>query len=191
MHSPKLWNDLTLLWIIFTAYLAFSAGRVRIKKAIAIRAYLLESCGILPAALLVFWPKTHFSILASRFENDFTIEAVGFVIAIAGLAFAAWSRNVLGRNWSARALIRTNHELVTFGPYAYLRHPLYTGLLVALAGSALVSGEYGALLGWILLVGIFAIKARREEHLLESEFGALYSTYRKATGFLLPRIAHV
>jgi protein-S-isoprenylcysteine O-methyltransferase Ste14 len=88
-------------------------------------------------------------------------------------------------------VIQKDHRLVTGGPYAYLRHPLYTGLIVALAGTALVAGQYGALLGWVLLTSMFRMKARREEHLLEDEFGPVYSEYRLRTGRLLPRIAHV
>jgi protein-S-isoprenylcysteine O-methyltransferase Ste14 len=88
-------------------------------------------------------------------------------------------------------VIQVHHELVTAGPYAYVRHPLYTGLIVALAGTALVSGEYGALLGWVLLTSVFRMKARREERLLEGEFGSGYAAYCRRTGRLLPRFAHV
>jgi protein-S-isoprenylcysteine O-methyltransferase Ste14 len=116
---------------------------------------------------------------------------VGLCVTIGGLAFGAWARDVLGRSWSSGAVIQRDHRLVTDGPYAYLRHPLYTGLIVALAGTTLVSGAYGAVLGWVLLTSVFRMKARREERLLGEEFGPVYSEYSLRTGRLLPRIAHV
>lgn len=88
-------------------------------------------------------------------------------------------------------MIQADHQLITAGPYAYLRHPLYTGLIVALVGTTLIAGEYGSILGWIILISIFRLKARREEQLLEGEFGQEYAAYRAHTGSLLPRIAHV
>jgi protein-S-isoprenylcysteine O-methyltransferase Ste14 len=191
MDSPKLWNDVTILWTVFTIYFALSARRIRIKKTTATRIYVLESFGALLAGLLVLWPKSHFFFLAMRFHNDFRIEVLGFSLVIAGLAISAWSRDVLGKNWTAVPMILTNHQLVTAGPYAYVRHPLYTGIIIALAGSVLASGECGALIGWILITSIFRIRSRREERILEAEFGSSYSEYRARTGFLLPRIAHV
>lgn len=191
MRSLTPWKDVTLLWNVFTVYFALSVRGIKVKKSAAFLAFPLESCGILVAGLLVLWPKTHVAALGIRFHNDFAVEMAGLFMTIAGLAFAAWSRAVLGRNWSARALIQVGHELVRTGPYAYVRHPLYTGLLIALTGSMLVSGETGALAGWVASIGIFAIKGRREEHLLAGEFGARYCEYRERTGFLLPRISHV
>ncbi len=193
MLSRPPWNETNTLWLFFSIYFATSIRRVEMKRSIKVPTLSVERSGLLLATVLVFFPNpiTHPSFLALRIHHSAAIANAGFCLTIAGLAFSAWSRDVLGRNWSARAMIQTGHQLITAGPYAYLRHPLYTGLIVALAGTALVAGEYGSLLGWVILTSVFRLKARREEQLLETEFGPGYAAYRARTGCLVPRIAHV
>jgi protein-S-isoprenylcysteine O-methyltransferase Ste14 len=108
-----------------------------------------------------------------------------------GLAFSAWARDLLGRNWSGRVVIQSGHQLVTAGPYAYIRHPLYTGLLVGMVGMVLLCGHVGSLPGLCFAIGFTWLKAKREERLLEGEFGPAYAVYRLHTGALLPRLSHV
>jgi protein-S-isoprenylcysteine O-methyltransferase Ste14 len=191
MNGHELWYETTTMWMVFSIYFAISVHRLAVKRKVSVPVASLERCGLLLGMLLVFFPKTHLSFLAGRFSNSRVVATVGLCVVVAGLAFATWARDVLGRNWSAGAVIQVHHELVTAGPYAYVRHPLYTGLIVALAGTALVSGEYGALLGWVLLTSVFRMKARREERLLEGEFGSGYAAYCRRTGRLLPRFEHV
>jgi protein-S-isoprenylcysteine O-methyltransferase Ste14 len=105
-----------------------------------------------------------------------------------GLALAIWSRRTLGRNWSGRIGLKRGHELVRSGPYALARHPIYTGVIVALAGTALYIGEWRALLALPMFALGFWLKAAREEALLESEFGTEYRDYRCETGMLVPRV---
>lgn len=191
MHEHELWSETSSLWLVFSIYFAVSVRWFAVKRKVSEPLVSLERCGLLLGMLLVFFPKTHLSFLAARFSNSRVAATVGLCVVIAGLAFATWARDVLGKNWSAGAVIRVHHELVMAGPYAYVRHPLYTGLIVALAGTTLVSGECGALLGWVLLTSVFRMKARREERLLEGEFGSGYAEYCRRTGRLLPRFAHV
>lgn len=193
MRTFTLWDQTNTLWMIFSLYFVASIRRIQVKRVTAEPIISLERCGLLLAAALIFFPgpKTHPSFLSLRFHHSQAIAMTGLCLTIAGLAFSAWARDILGRNWSARAIIQTGHQLVTSGPYAYLRHPLYTGLIAALAGTALVAGEYGTLLGWFILVSIFRLKAKLEEQLLETEFGPGYAAYRAHTGALLPRIAHL
>ncbi len=189
MPSLTLWNETNILWLLFAVYFFASMRRVQVKRSIPLPS--LERICLLLATALIFFPRTHISFLSTRFHSSHAIALVGLILTILGLAFAAWARDVLGRNWSGRVIIQVDHQLITAGPYAYVRHPLYTGLMTAFAGTALVSGDYGSLLGFFLAVNIFRLKARREEQLLESEFGATYSTYRAHTGGILPRIAHI
>jgi protein-S-isoprenylcysteine O-methyltransferase Ste14 len=190
MPSPTLWNETNSLWLLFSLY--FVAGmrhRIQVKRSVPLPSF--ERICLLLVTALLFFPRTHLSFLAVRFHNSHTIALFGLILTILGLAFAAWARDVLGRNWSGRVIIQVDHQLITAGPYAYVRHPLYTGLLAALTGTTLVSGDYGSLLGLFLAVNIFRLKAQREEQLLEAEFGAGYAVYRAHTGGILPRIAHV
>jgi protein-S-isoprenylcysteine O-methyltransferase Ste14 len=189
MPSLTLWSETNSLWLLFAVYFFASIRRVQVKRSIPLPS--LERICLLLAAALIFFPRTHISFLITRFHSSRAIAIAGLILTIIGLAFAAWARDVLGRNWSGRVIIQVNHQLITAGPYAYVRHPLYTGLIAAFAGTALVSGDYGSLLGFIIAVNIFRLKAHREEQLLESEFGATYSIYRAHTGGILPRIAHI
>ena len=93
----------------------------------------------------------------------------------------------MGQYWSARVTLKVDHQLIRSGPYAWVRHPLYSGLLLAMAGTALVVGEWRAVLGVVLAVMEFSRKAAKEEALLASEFGDQYQEFRKRTGFLVPR----
>ncbi len=189
MPSVTLWSETNSLWLLFAVYFVASIRRVQVKRSVPLPA--LERVCLLLTIALLFYPRTHISFLATRIHSSRAIAIAGLILTILGLAFSAWARDVLGRNWSGRVIIQVNHQLITAGPYAYVRHPLYTGLITALAGTALVSGDYGSLLGFIIAVNMFRLKARREEQLLETEFGATYSTYRAHTGGILPRIAHI
>jgi protein-S-isoprenylcysteine O-methyltransferase Ste14 len=189
MPSATLWSETNSLWLLFTVYFVASIRRIQVKRSVPLPS--LERVCLLLTAALLFFPRTHVSFLATRFHSSRAIAIVGLILTILGLAFAAWARDVLGRNWSDRAIIQVDHLLITAGPYAYVRHPLYTGLITALAGTVLVSGDYGSLLGFIIAINIFRLKAHREEQLLETEFGATYLTYRAHTGGILPRIAHI
>lgn len=186
MPNPTLWNETQLLWLAFTLYFVSQYRSIQVKREGGVAVFSTERLTMVPAVLLVFFPRSHFSVLARPLHFGASIAIAGFCLTVLGLAFAAWARDVLGRNWSGR-----DHQLVTAGPYAYVRHPLYTGILVALVGTALVSGQLGAVLGFACAILFFRAKARREERILEAEFGPGYTDYRSRTGSLLPRIAHV
>jgi protein-S-isoprenylcysteine O-methyltransferase Ste14 len=103
------------------------------------------------------------------------------------VAFAIWARRHIGRNWSGQITIRQEHELIRTGPYARIRHPSYTGLLLALAGTAIAIGEYRAIVAFAVIAIGFVVKAKREESLLTKEFGRAFDEHRQQTGFFLPR----
>jgi protein-S-isoprenylcysteine O-methyltransferase Ste14 len=104
------------------------------------------------------------------------------------MTFSIWARISLGRNWSGRVVVKEGHRLVSTGPYAFVRHPIYTGLLVALAGSALYDGSWRALLGLTCFAIGFWLKARSEEELLERELGDDYRAYQARTPMLVPSL---
>lgn len=79
------------------------------------------------------------------------------------------------------------HELVRTGPYARIRHPIYTGLLLAVAGTAIAIGEYRAIVAFAVIAIGFVVKAKREEAFLAKQFGPAFDEHRRQTGFFLPR----
>jgi protein-S-isoprenylcysteine O-methyltransferase Ste14 len=191
MAFPTLWSEANTAWLVFALYFMAQYRRVQVKRNGGFRYVSPERIVLLPGIALIFAPRTHISFLALNFHQSSALAIAGLCLTIAGLAFAAWARDLLGRNWSGRVIIQSGHELVTAGPYAYVRHPLYTGLLIAMFGTALVSSDLGSLAGLPFAIGFFMLKAQREERILEAEFGALYANYRAHTGGLVPRIAHV
>jgi protein-S-isoprenylcysteine O-methyltransferase Ste14 len=191
MQFPVLLQDANYLWLCFTIYFLTKYRPVSVRRNDIVSIFSLERLAVLLGIPLLFFPRTHFGLLAIRIHANYALALAGFILVIAGLAFSAWARDFLGRNWSGRVIIQNGHQLVTAGPYAYVRHPLYTGLIVAMVGTALVTADIGAVLGFVFVLLFIVFKAEREERLLETEFGPAYATYRQRTGGLLPRCAHV
>ncbi len=110
------------------------------------------------------------------------------VVTIAGLLFSAWARLALGGNWSGSITIKANHQLIRRGPYRFVRHPIYTGMLTALLGTAVTQRLLSALLGFAIVLLALYRKARREEAFLAAEFGQSFTEHRQHTGMFLPRV---
>jgi protein-S-isoprenylcysteine O-methyltransferase Ste14 len=114
---------------------------------------------------------------------------VGLVLDLVGVAFAIWARWALGTNWSGMVMtIKQGHELVQTGPYAIVRHPIYAGLLLAMAGTALTIGTLSCYLG--LAAGLVAlmIRVRIEENLMRGQFDQAHEAYRQRTKKLIPLV---
>jgi len=110
----------------------------------------------------------------------------GAAITVAGLLFSVWARLHIGANWSSSVTIKQNHELITSGPYALVRHPIYTGLLTAFAGTALALTEYRGLVAFPLFFFSLWYKLRLEEKWMRSQFGQTYADYSRHTAALIP-----
>jgi protein-S-isoprenylcysteine O-methyltransferase Ste14 len=177
------WGVLILVWAIgwFTTKArtrrASYASRLVIILPILIF-YVLIGAHILPRSWVVahLWPQT----------PDF--EAVGLLLTILGCAFAIWARMTLGTNWSSMPDVKQSHELITKGPYALVRHPIYSGLLLALAGTVVAAGVSSYVLVWALLAISYALKFRQEERLMMETFPDAYPEYRKRVKAIIPGI---
>lgn len=140
------------------------------------------------AFVLLYIRDVQLGWLDHRFmPRSFTFEVLGAILTASGLTFSLWARFILGRNWSSSVRIGKAHELIRSGPYARIRHPIYSGLLLAFLGTALVVGRWRGFAALILFSVEFAYKARREERLLAREFGLAFEEHRRRTGFFLPR----
>jgi protein-S-isoprenylcysteine O-methyltransferase Ste14 len=114
---------------------------------------------------------------------------LGAYVVLAGVLFAIWARRTIGKEWSAEVQIKEGHQLIRSGPYAHIRHPIYTGILIAIAGTALAIGEYRGLVGLGIITLGFVLKAKKEETFLAAQFGPAFEEHRRHTGFFLPRFA--
>jgi protein-S-isoprenylcysteine O-methyltransferase Ste14 len=112
----------------------------------------------------------------------------GVILCAAGLGFTWWARVHLGRLWSGAVTLKADHAIVRDGPYAPTRHPIYTGLVLAVIGTALTRDCAGGLLGLVLIVAGLVVKSRQEERLLLDHFGPAYEAYRAEVPALVPRI---
>jgi protein-S-isoprenylcysteine O-methyltransferase Ste14 len=113
-------------------------------------------------------------------------QMIGVILVAAGLGFSVVARRYLGRNWSGQPTLKEGHELITSGPYRYVRHPIYTGLIAAIVGTALVHGEllYFAIVAFAV-VGLH-FKAKTEEGLMRQQFPEAYPDYARRTKALIP-----
>ncbi|HTV58375.1 MAG TPA: isoprenylcysteine carboxylmethyltransferase family protein [Verrucomicrobiae bacterium] len=184
-------------WVIFVSWLAFGAvwlvaalWRKKVEKREPAGQRILHILFLAAAAYILNENQAWFPALNRRIlpERLWIVE-LGVALTAAGVALAIWARVYLGRNWSGNVTIRKDHTLIRTGPYRFIRHPIYTGILVALAGTSLTVGKYRALVSFGMFVGALVMKAKKEESFLAKEFGPAFEEHKKKTGFLLPKFS--
>lgn len=111
---------------------------------------------------------------------------LGVGITLAGLLFAVWARLHLGSNWSRSVTLKQGHELITSGPYAMVRHPIYTGLLTGFLGTAIAVGQVRGVLAFLLVLISLWVKWRLEEEWMREEFGQPYADYARRVPAVVP-----
>jgi protein-S-isoprenylcysteine O-methyltransferase Ste14 len=116
------------------------------------------------------------------------IQALAVSLCILGLLGAIWARRTLAENWSMEVVFKEQHELVERGPYRFVRHPIYTSVLLMVLGSALAEGLLTALVGFLLIVAGFAVKLKQEEVLMLRHFPTQYAAYKSRVKALLPLV---
>jgi protein-S-isoprenylcysteine O-methyltransferase Ste14 len=178
-------------WVVFAAvWLVAAFWRKRLEKREPKGERLLHLAWMGLAAYLMTSDQTWWPAFDGRFlPNQSWITELGAWTTVAGAAFAIWARVHLGSNWSGNVTIREGHSLIRSGPYTYIRHPIYTGIILAVTGTVLVVGKYRALVGFAMVLIALARKARKEESFLGIEFGPAFEEHKRRTGFFLPRLS--
>jgi protein-S-isoprenylcysteine O-methyltransferase len=171
-------------WIILVAYLTVAAIGVKREP----QGHLLQSFGlmfsIIAAFVLPYLPIFGFVNFAPVTP---VLSSIGVILCAAGMAFLVWARQHLGKNWSQTVSAKIGHELVTSGPYRYVRHPMYAGGLIAAIGSAIVCG--GAFIFLLVILGsLFLWRVGAEDKLMAEQFPNEYPEYKKRTKALIPFI---
>jgi protein-S-isoprenylcysteine O-methyltransferase Ste14 len=139
------------------------------------------------AAWMIGTPRMPAGIAMGRFlPRSGWVFLLGLLVVAAGLGLTVWARVRLGGNWSGTVTLKEGHELVRSGPYRYVRHPIYTGLLVAFAGSAIARGEWRGIVAFALAFAALWRKAKLEDRWLGDAFGADYARYRADVAALIP-----
>ena len=179
------------LWLVFVAYWAVAA--VGAKRNTSSRLWRggigLRLVLILLIATVVRIPSLR-EFLAETQRSASHSDVLGWtgvVLCVLGFGLAISARWYLGRNWGMPMSRKEQPELVTSGPYAYIRHPIYSGLILAMLGSAIGVNIFWALM--LVPVGAYFIySARREETLMLQVFPEQYAAYMARTGMLVPRL---
>jgi Isoprenylcysteine carboxyl methyltransferase (ICMT) family len=179
---------ITFLWIAWLLYWLLSALNAKTtQRRESIVSRLTYVVPMLAGAWLIGAPRTRLGWLSTPLlpEQLWRLPLAVVLVAL-GLGFTVWARVHLGRNWSGSVTLKEGHELIRSGPYAYVRHPIYTGLIVALIGSTLACGEPRALLGLALMLFSFVYKLRIEEGFMRTMFPGQYERYSEAVPALVP-----
>jgi protein-S-isoprenylcysteine O-methyltransferase Ste14 len=178
---PGMWAAWTLCWCIG----AFTAKPVLRRESMTSRlSHILPLC----AAVALLVPSRFPNVILSEHFLPWTPTGfwTGAALIAAGLSFSAAARWSLGGNWSGTVTLKQDHTLTRVGPYRYVRHPIYTGLLVAVLGSAITEGEWRGLLALALIVFAFLRKIQIEERFMLERFGDTYARYRQEVAALVP-----
>jgi protein-S-isoprenylcysteine O-methyltransferase Ste14 len=177
MHTLK--AAIAIAWIVFWVYWLASAFGVKEGRASARRIPLNGLSALAVILLLRVFRGGSLEV------HSPVLGAIGAVVFASGIALAIWARIHLGRNWGMPMTQKAEPELVTSGPYRFVRHPIYSGLLLALLGTALATNLIGLLIVAVL-GGYFYYSASVEEKNLVATFPAAYPAYRSSTKMLVP-----
>lgn len=178
---PTLW----LLWLAI--WMVSAIGTKQVVRAEGTVSRLLHVIPLgLGAALLTFrrfggpWLALHV------YSGTVWTFWCGAALVALGLGFAIWARVHLGGNWSGTVTLKQDHNLTRTGPYRLVRHPIYTGILLAILGSAIAEAEWRGFVALVLIMLAFLRKIAVEERFLVAEFGDVYARYRAEVPALIP-----
>jgi len=183
-------NMIRVIWVVFFGYWFWSARST--KKVVSSEPTWTRIAHL--TAMIVSFTL----VLAGEFLPDFLREPllppsfpweiVGVGISSLGVSFAIWARVTLGANWSGAVTLKKGHQIIKTGPYQWVRHPIYTGIIMNILGSAIVSEEIRGLIAIVLVVVAYLVKIPKEEKLLSKHFPKDYPKYRAKTWKLVPFI---
>jgi protein-S-isoprenylcysteine O-methyltransferase Ste14 len=173
-------------WALFWLMAAFRTKKTARREPLGPRLlYILT--GVIGGVLIAFhglpWPPLLNLRLWPRSGLSYSI---GLAVLLAGVAFAVWARVHLGSNWSGTVTVKEDHELIRTGPYGYVRHPIYTGLIAGVIGTAICSGTLRAALGAGIIAVALLLKSRTEERFMRETFAAQYAKYCAEVPALVP-----
>jgi len=177
-----------VVWIAFLVYWNIKAADAKTTQRLDPRvSRLLRLLAYLIAILLLAIPRIPLPWLYVQVSpSGFWPFWLGAAVTVAGLLFAVWAREHLGRNWSRSVTIKADHELIATGPYAVVRHPIYTGTLAGFLGMAIAVSQVRGFLAFALIFLALWVKLRMEEKWMRSQFGETYAAYARKTAALVP-----
>ena len=176
-------------WLISWVAASFWSGHTQ-KRASTLETWTYRAAMIAGGILLVPWTGPMLGEKAIWEVSQAGVYVLAAVM-LAGLSLTWWARIYLGPLWSSVITRKENHKIVDTGPYAFVRHPIYSGLIIALLATAAAEGRVTGLFGAALIVLGVWLKARTEERFLLTELGPeMYSAYSRRVPMLIPFLPH-
>jgi len=176
-----IWVAWLASWLLAARWTATTRSR---EPGVEQLRYGVPTC--IGAILLFSHPHLLGPLLDRVYPEPVVLSWIAASFVLLGLAWTWWARIHLGRLWSANVAVKEGHSVVRTGPYRLTRHPIYSGLLLALLATAVLRDSWAAYVGWGLLVFAFVVKLRQEERLLLATLGPAYAQYRAEVPALLP-----
>jgi protein-S-isoprenylcysteine O-methyltransferase Ste14 len=175
------WIALALVWIVS------ALGTKRTIRSQSGASQLLYTAILVVGVCLIFAQQIGVPWLDRQlFPATVPIALAGLLAVLLGVAFSVWARFMLGGNWSNRVTVKENHTLVRRGPYRIVRHPIYSGILLGMLGSAFQRGAIRCFAGVLICGFSFWLKTRAEERFMVQSFGEQYLQYRHKVKALAP-----
>jgi protein-S-isoprenylcysteine O-methyltransferase Ste14 len=189
-NDPLLLRHLVLwvwtAWALYWLIAAIGAKATQRRQPLGSRlAFMLP---LVAGGVLLAWRGEPWAGLLNLrlWPRPLIVYWIGLAVLVAGLGFAVWARVALGRNWSGNVTVKEDHELIRTGPYSYVRHPIYTGILTGVLGTAICSGTLRAALGLVIFAAAFIVKLRAEERFMRETFPGQYDKYSEEVPALVP-----
>lgn len=188
---PIIW----VAWVVYWAIAARGAKQTQREESAGSRAGHILPLGLvawllfartLPGCASGTWPVFPPFFCEKIVPPGPALHVAGVALLVAGLAFSVWARRWLGRNWSGIVTLKQDHELIRGGPYRFVRHPIYTGILLGFVGSAIVRDEWRGVLA--VAIGYAALwrKLKLEERWMIERFGDAYRKFQAEVPALIP-----
>jgi len=186
VFTPAMWISIGL-WFAFSIYWSVAArdkAPTRSGESILSRQFHVFAVNV--ALLILVFPVP--GLLQQILPASPALQAAGLAIQAAFIGLAIWARRFLGSNWSGEVRIASGHELVRSGPYAYVRHPIYTALVGMYIGTCLVSGQLHGPVALGIMLLAYSRKIRMEERALAEAFPDDHERYRETTWAWIPGV---
>jgi protein-S-isoprenylcysteine O-methyltransferase Ste14 len=178
-----LWTSFFFVWLLAWMWTK------RTRERVPLSSRLLYGIPVCIGSYLMLTDNVQLGWLEWRLiPKNMLLQILAVSLTTAGIALAIWARFYLGQNWSSAVSIKVGHQLIHTGPYRWVRHPIYSGILLALIGTVLERGKPAGLLAIALFWLGFWIKSSMEERFMRKTFGQDYEAYSRTTGALVPRL---
>lgn len=172
------------LWLVLILYWIITA---KISSQTKFMSELIPLLKLVGSALVIYLPFLTGGWLAkSLYRSNLWINVISFLLCAGGVSLAIWARHILGKNWSGKVVVQQEHYLVQEGPYRLIRHPIYSGALLAMIGTSLLFGYVFSFLYFIFSVFGLIRKSKQEEELLTKQFPNQYPQYQDRSKMLIP-----